>query len=248
MKAGLQNILILLVAVTFQIGCGSGEEDEFSDSIFIVGETNESVALTTYEPVLELRESYELDVDKDSVMDFKLIVSNWMGMTMVYHHSSIQVLNNSFEISVVELPDTVRRCREYSEEKQLYVASVSYNTYSGYTCSGDRMTTIAQINRGAYPVVYSLGDTIKGKELWINKFQQHNTFHLAYESDNRLVTTDRMHQQFTITGTWLGDQSNKYLVFRKVSNGGDMYGWLRLSVSSFCDVRIHEYALQNEKY
>ncbi len=212
------------------------------DSKFIIGLNNDCIDITTLNPTIEIiAPAYiythqNFDIDKDGISDFELRsdhISSPGGLK--YQKSSIKIVNSSFQISVIEMSDTLHRCIHSINDT--IISYMVYNNYSNVTCSGDGIDSVYSPNTFSYPKIYSTGDTLNLTESWSNDDLTLSYYNYMYFLISPPITYS------IVRGNW-NNQNMKYVLFKKDHEGIYIYGWLRLSIDNIKEIRFYEYAIQ----
>lgn len=248
MKKILGIIACLLSSVYLLTNCEDDPCDtiiEKVDSSFTIGIENESIQVTTFDSAIKLIAPFhdmvifDIDIDDNGTDDIQLrSVDNFSPAGIMVEKSRIIIINPEYELSVIDMPDTMRRCTEIINDSLLKYTH--YNNYSGYKCD-DGIDTVIYITTYSYPDVYSLGDTLTDNEKWSN-----NYIDLAYYDHSVFYTIEYYKYLSIVRGKW-NNQNMKYILFKKENNGQIRYGWLRLSIDNYLEIRFYEYAIQKAK-
>ena len=219
--------------------------DYTSDSTFVIGNLTDGLIVNTFDTTINIigqpydKSQYQFDIDDDGNFDFNFLSKHVMSIGgLNYRESSIEILNESIQISVTEMIDTTHRCTSIKIFNDSIPVPVTlfYNNYSGAICSEDGVDTIWAIRNLSYPKIYVKGDTVNFSELWSNE-------ELTLSYFDRSIG-DRTSYRI-LRGIW-NNMNMKYILFRINKTSKSYYGWLKISVSEHNEIRFFEYAYQDE--
>lgn len=206
------------------------------DSNLIIGIEAPGVNVHTYpSPQIVGDFDLDLDVDEDGYIDIRFL-GYWDNWDPGVKYTQINSTNDSVEIALMRLPDTLFCCVESfydTSNNQTYWSSTYSNTEWYYNCDGNETIQSTYIET---PNPYNLGDTLNKQILWTN-----SDVILAEKSLTLHITGDYNWIYYTKYSFWL-DLNKKYIVYRKRSNGVWNYGWVQLWVTGYDELQIFEYA------
>ncbi len=244
-------LIVLLITISLINGCKketsesskpSVKSEEEIDKKFKIGKDNVLVDIIKFDSSISINAPWHsnaiayLDVDKNGVSDFE-IKCNWAispgGVNV--QSSSIKILNPSIYISVIEVSDTSHLCE--SINYKMY-----YNNNSNYICCDSCKNTTYPSEIYNYPYIYHIGDTLNHLEKWLNNeltlsYYDHSS-HSGYPTLYKFLCDIKR-------GNW-NNQNMKYILFKKEHNDKFLYGWIRISLENYSNIRVYEYALQKE--
>ena len=246
------TISIIGAILALILTCGCDKENcepcitnTANDKSFIIGTESDFINITKFDSTIKVIApahdfaNENFDVDKDGVNDFEIRSDHGISPGGVnYQQSSIKILNSSFQISVFEMSDTLHRCMQVAYDT--LIAYVYYNNYSNYTCSGNGIDTTYSPNNVYYPSIHSTGDSLTLNENWHGDDLTFSYYDQSYHGWFAPFTS-----YLIVRGNW-NNQNMKYVLFKKEYNDTELYGWLRLSIDNYKEIRIYEYAIQNE--
>jgi len=180
----------------------------------------------------------EYDLLNDESPDFvlKSIGEEWGPNNK---RSRIESINQDFEILVNSILDSTFICTNPENEFNTQLP-IHYNALSGYQCG----KTDADSLEGVYPfnaaIQYNLKDTI-----WIN--EAHNTW-----GDNADFALYMQGQVELYGKEWFvyyrkelwNNQGTKYLCFRFNLGNEIKYGWLKIEIFDYSEIKYYGYAIQ----
>ena len=244
------SITVLILTIILINGCGKETcepcytETDY-DKTFIIGTENGFIDITTLDSTIKIiapAHDYTneiFDIDKDGIPDFEIHSDHGISPGGInYQKSSIKVVNSFFQISIIEMSDTLHRCMQITNDT--IVTYIFYNNYSSYSCYGDGIDTTYSPNIFSYPKSYSTGDSLNDNESWTNE-----DLTLSYYDNSYHGWYPPYIAYSIMRGNW-NKQNMKYILFKKESNDKNLYGWLRLSIDNYKEIRVYEYAIQKE--
>ena len=249
--------LILIIGVVFMIWGGCNKKDDTPlvpvnpsntdttepciDSSFIFGKESDIIQITTFSEVISISgpfhggEDYLFDVDQDGKDDFRFASFHNISpggidaMAAVLH-----TLDSNFQVAVVEYADSIFLCDTTFSG---ITFSNYYNSFTYTGCDGGPENSFQYVYMKYYPAIFSQGDTLQTEAYWSAK-----NLDLAYQNSS---SYDFTYYDFKLP-FWnlLG---KKYILIRKNTMQGYLYGWLLISVSNYKDIYFFEYAIQKDK-
>lgn len=227
MKKNLFKALLPLFTLLL-LNCKKDEPFTAPDDTFIVGPSNGFVKIEKFDSLYVKYDELLIDLDGLGSDDLRLLsyfASSAGGYRV--HESYVEVLNNMYGISVIDITDTIRSCE--NKINSTVSSWTYYNKASNFLCDSQYIDTIAYIISTTHPRVYSDGDTVTKSGIWekgkLTLF--HHDHSIFFQSTYDIIT-----------GNW-NNQNMKYLVFNK--NGTDEYGWIKISLVGL-EIQVHEIA------
>ncbi|MGF7141585.1 hypothetical protein [Roseimarinus sediminis] len=211
----------------------------------VIGEEVEYIRITTFDsPEIIIAPWYQsgwfrFDIDGDGTHDIGLYSGDYYsnGGTNA-QISRISCLNSDFQMSTIEMFDTIFKCQNYINDSTYSL--VYHNNYSSYTCSNVDKDSIYNLEKFSYPKVYSKGDTLTNAESWLSEDLILSYFdHSIFEWEKSYV------EHSILKGNW-NNMHFKYILLKKTIEDEYIIGWLKLSVDNHKEVRFYEYAIQTE--
>lgn len=240
----LKNLLFLFLASTLLFNCTKEncepyEQNEIQiDTSFSIGNSADNMIITTLDTFLVIKaewheyEEFIIDINNDGQNDFKLISNHPSSPAGIdYQESWLKILNSSIEVSSEMIIDTIYKCNLNDTINEYAL----FNKNSGYFC--EDVITKHKTDSIIYPVVYNSGDTISDNELWVQD-------ELVFSYYNRNCCFWK--PTYINQGIW-NDINIKYILFRFKHDGGNSYGWIKLNIEDFKEIKLYEYAYQEFK-
>ncbi len=238
------SIISLIFAIILISGC---KKETYENKRFIIGVDNDFVDITILDSTIKIiapghnHTSENFDVDNDGVIDFEIHSEHGMSPGGYnYQESSIKIVNSSFQISVIEMSDTLQRCMHMQVEYDTVIYYIYYNNYSAYTCYGDGIDTTFSPNIFYYPSIHMPGESLTQLETWSG-----DDLTLSSYDGSNYIWFPHYKLYSVLRGNW-NNQNMKYILFKKEYNSIALYGWLRLSIDNYKEIRVYEYAIQKE--
>jgi hypothetical protein len=239
----IKQYLPILVFIFSTNSCDKLFNDDFTASEkLIVGEPlRNKYYLNSLDSALIIRapgndpsgEIYSLDIDKDSIIDFKLAS---YSEKMLPHAARLYCTNDSIKILIRQVKDTIIFCSEHKNPAIPDNPFIKYNTLSNFIayCEKD---SIEDIVFRHYPVQFNHGDTLvfNAPE---NSWSKYATFSHQYKNPFLGDTYDHI-----VYGDWNGI-AYKYLCFKMEDGERTRYGWLKLKIRYSFEITLIEYAIQ----
>ena len=243
---GINSIIVLFLMLILINGCKKEKDKPLDTEIdFIIGTENDFVDITKFDSTIKIiATSYnsinvDFDIDKDGIPDFKIRSDYETSPGGInYQKSSIKVVNSLFQISTIDMFDTLHKCTQITNDT--IITYIIYNNYSTYTCNGDGIDSTYSPNIFSIPKIYSMGDRLTYNEFWSSE----DLIFSYYDQSYQWVYPPYISYS-VIRGNW-NNQNMKYILFRKENNNKSLYGWLRLSIDNYREIRVYEYAIQKE--
>lgn len=197
-----------------------------NDKTFIFGVENDCVDITILDSASKIIVPWHdstmerFDLDKDGITDFEIHSNHAISPGGInYQESFIKIVNSNFQISIIEMSDTLHRCMRVAN--YTLIAYTFYNNYSTYSCSGDGIDTTYSPNIFNCPSIHYTGESLTLNETWSSEDnltlsysdQSNHGWYLPYSTSYLIVR-----------GNW-NNQYMKYLLFKKIYNGKNCYGW-----------------------
>ena len=153
---------------------------------------------------------YELDIDGDSIADFKFRSERYRGGSgFDYTYAGVYILDPNIEVSFTEKQDTIKRCQTYFSNNPEVLADFTYNNYSGFHCTNSIWDTIYQPQTLIIPYIHHFGDTLINENYTYQEYLPFNYENRSYLSDSYPVFIYKVYQHF-----W-NNVDSSYFVFHK---------------------------------
>lgn len=229
-----------LSLIVFITSC-SKKKDNSSGSTFVIGNVTDFMVVNTFDTSINIiapsqdDSQYQFDINDDGIFDFEFLSEHVLSSGgLNYRESSIQILNETIQISMIEMIDTTHECISILNDTSI-IWSFIYNNYANATCQEDGIDSILSIQSLSYPNINSKGDSIYFTESWSSGTQI-----LSYydNSNNGISNSYKI-----LRGNW-NNSNMKYILFRIRKNSRYYYGWLKLSVNDYKEIRFYEYAYE----
>lgn len=243
-KKNMKKLLLLTISIVYILtihnSCQKGTNKICinDDSVFRIGVESCFVDVTSFDFPINIKADIHdsdrlmLDIDNDGVNDFEIVstCSTSEGGINVTS-SDIRTINTSFQLSTVEIFDTIYTCeRVYNDSTFWYTY---YNNASNYNCSGESSIIDYSSISYACPKIHSSLDTLTFSESWLSE----NLILASYDISSSYYETS------IVRGVW-SNQNMKYILIKKNYNGNNLFGWIKLSISGMSDIFLYEFAIQ----
>jgi hypothetical protein len=244
----MKKLLLLMAIVTF-ISCK--KEDTSDSPQFIVGVISENSVYKKFDPPIQmipgsimyspndLQDS--IDVDNDGQYDFVFICFNRLNNGMLDKESYIIVSNSKFKIAYLDVTDTNN---VYVSERNDTIYEYEYSYFKPFNFPYDSL--IKEYYQTSEPTIFENG--MRPSEL--NEWSTYINFYFAVKDSTEYRWENLKQVRFTNIekGIW-NETGAKYLVYRlKEENGLIYYGWLKVEISNFCNMRIFESCFQKDGF
>jgi len=210
-----------------------------NDSTFMFGIITENIIVSDIDTFIQVKAEYHqwdeylFDIDLDGQDDFKFISEdNDSPGGARSLKSRIEVLNTSIEVSIMKEVDTIYSCWVDSTEEYVH-DYVHFNKISNYHCN-EYAVLFNKVDTITTPLIYDSGNTIENVELWSSK-------------DIVFSTSSRNYGVYEPTyidqGAW-NELNLRYMLFRYKKQEKYHYGWIKLNVENFKEIKLYEFAIQ----
>jgi len=241
--------LILLLTIVALFGC---QKDEVNESPqFIVGVISENSIYKKFDPSLQLLPGNtmysfnylqdSIDVDNDGQYDFAFLCQNELNNNTLDKESYILIRNSKFEVAYIEVIDTINL---YVTHRNDTIVSYEYSYFKPFDIPGTD-TLIKEYYSTSEPEIFNNGT----KPSDVNQWSIYDLYFA--EKDSSEYRWENLKQiRFTNfeKSIWNGI-SAKYLVYRtKKDDNLVYYGWLKVEISNFCNMRIFESCYQKDGF
>lgn len=250
MKKNILTLIVPFLALVLFNNCENEtskppDSNNDPESTFIVGIDNGLTKITIFDPAITIialphNSTYQtIDIDDDGIFDLEVHSEHLISPGGInFQKASFKVINPSYQVSFTEISDTIHRCMQLTGDS--VISYTYYNDYSGISCQGDAIDTIYYNGIYSYPRIYNTGDTLTQTEFWTDTneeliFSEKNTTSFVYLPPVTFYSIDN--------GYW-NNQNLKYVLIRKEHNGRILYGWLKLRIDNYKEIRVVECALQ----
>jgi hypothetical protein len=241
--------LILLLSIVALFGCKKDEVNESPQ--FIVGVISENSVYKKFDPPIQmipgsimyssndLQDS--IDVDNDGQYDFVFICFNRLNNGMLDKESYIIVSNSKFKIAYLDVTDINN---VYVSERNDTIYEYEYSYFKPYALPYD--TLIKEYAQTSEPTIFEKGS----RPFELNEWYTYYNFYLAVKDSTKYGWDNLKQVRFTNIekGIW-NEAGAKYLVYRlKEENGLIYFGWFKVEISNFCNIRIFESCFQKDGF
>jgi hypothetical protein len=241
--------LILLLTIVTLFGC---KKDEVNDPPqFVVGVISENSVYKKFDPPIQLIPGNimfsgnmlqdSIDVDNDGQYDFTFTCFNVLNNGMLTKESYIIISKSKFKIAYLDVRDINN---VYVSGRNDTIFEYVYSYFKPFDLPYD--TLIKEYAQTSEPTIFEYG-TRTSK---LNEWPIYDTFYFAVKDSTEYRWDNLKQVRFTNIekGIW-NEAGAKYLVYRlKEDNGLIYYGWLKVEISNFCNIRIFESCFQKDGF
>lgn len=231
---------IIVIACEKENKNDNGSDDDNTDNYeiyteIVLGDNNsDDFTFFTYSPALEIS-SFQIDVNSDSIIDIEIKDESMLGHHYAQDITVLNVYHDSIFINYDIYYDTIFNCGSINEDT---IRSVTYNLETrSDSCKGTLEKTAEQ---RIFPDVYSEGEILE-----ISPMEHQDSFELCFYKGGGFMDSDTIVyiSHYYIHFEKWNNVFNKYIGFDYVENGIHHLGWIKLSISNYADIKIHEWGI-----
>lgn len=239
--------MFLILDIVILISCEKDNSTPFINPTKIVVGDYSNISFQRLDTIINGAEwepaSFEIDIDNDSIGDFKFYSIYWgsPGMGGYYSESSVVCLNNSSFINITYFPDTVFMNTEFD------TLETRITIYDYYSCKRESPDySILKIEESYFLNVIKKKDSISVTDSWIT-----DSITLI-EDINWSVTQITGPPDTTVFRVYyyyhkchnFPNNTIAYIGIKKENAGKIKLGWIKLSVSQNRIISVLEAAIQ----
>lgn len=240
-------LLILLFAACEEEEEQSPNNASNTEYVFTVG-VDRGVNITKFNTPIDIRDedgfisSYVLDLNQDQMDD--IIISSEekrMGENLDYQSASIQgIHNDTIEFATTFYADSVYKCLK--KVKDSLVDEYRYYK-SKCSCTSTLNDTTYEIGLGSISKFYTPNAYNRSQSFQASSWYFQQDFILAYNQSKRYNAATNSVTLCYTQEEW-NNAIEQYVVFRIKKGSETKLGWIKLSISNYYQILLHEYAIE----